>query len=135
MSADEKRLYVADFQTGLSLVDLATKAALPLPHPANVSPHGIDGLYADESGLVAVQNGAGRDRIVRYRLSPAGDRIEGMDVLESRNPLFRLPTTGVVAGNDFVYLANPNLEALDDDGRLKKDAHLEDLVVLRLTLR
>ena len=63
-----------------------------------MSPHGIDGLYADASGLLAVQNGAGRERIVRYRLAPAGDRIEGVDVLESRNPLFRIPTTGVVAG-------------------------------------
>ena len=62
---------------------------------------------------------------------PRATAIEGLQVLESRNPLFRIPTTGVVAGSDFVYLANPNLEALDDDGHLKKDAHLEDVVVLR----
>ena len=34
LSADEQRLYVADFQSGLSVVELATKAARPLPHPA-----------------------------------------------------------------------------------------------------
>ncbi len=135
LSVDEKRLYVADFQHGLSVVELATKTARPLPHPANVSPHGIDGLYADAGGLVAVQNGAGRDRIVRYRLTAEGDRISSLQVLESRNPLFRIPTTGVVAGEDFVYLANPNLEALGDDGDLRKDAHLEDVVVLRTPLR
>lgn len=135
LSADEKRLYVADFQNGLSVVELATKATQPLPHPPNVSPHGIDGLYVESGDLLAVQNGAGRERIVRYRLAPAGDRIDGLFVLESRNPLFRIPTTGVVAGTDFVYLANPNLEALDDDGRLKEDAHVEDLAVLRTPLR
>ena len=70
LSADEKRLYVADFQSGLSVVDLATKGTQPLPLPANVSSHGIDGLYVDAGSLVAVQNGAGRERIVRYRWHP-----------------------------------------------------------------
>ena len=135
LSVDEKRLFVADFQNGLSVVDLATKVTQPLPHPANVSVHGIDGLYAEASSFLAVQNGAGRERIVRYRMAPAGDAIEGFTVLESRNPLFRLPTTGVVAGSDFVYLANANLEALDDEGRLKKDALLEEVVVLRTPLQ
>ena len=135
LSADGTRLYVADFKHGLSTVDLATKASRPLPHPDGVSPYGIDGLYRDASDLVAVQNGAGRERIVRYRLDAKGERIERLEVLESRNPLFRTPTTGVVEGDAFVYLANPNLDALDEDGNLKKGAHLEEVVVLRAPLR
>ena len=107
----------------------------PLPHPDGVSPYGIDGLCRDGADLVAVQNGAGRERIVRYRLDAKGERIERLEVLESRNPLFRTPTTGVVEGDAFVYLANPNLEALDEDGNLKKGAHLEEVVVLRAPLR
>jgi sugar lactone lactonase YvrE len=135
LSADGARLYVADFKHGLSSVDLATKAPLPLPHPDGVSPYGIDGLCRDGPDLVAVQNGAGRERIVRYRLDAKGERIERLEVLESRNPLFRTPTTGVVEGDSFVYLANPNLDALDEDGNLKKGAHLEEVVVLRAPLR
>jgi DNA-binding beta-propeller fold protein YncE len=135
LSVDEKRLYVADFKHGLSTVDLASKAPLPLPHPDGVSTYGIDGLYRVGSDLVAVQNGAGRERIVRYRLDAKGERIDGLEVLESRNPLFRTPTTGVVEGEAFVYLANPNLEALDEDGTLKKGAHLEGVAVLRAPLR
>jgi sugar lactone lactonase YvrE len=135
LAADEKRLYLADFEHGLSVVELATRASRPLPHPVDVSTHGIDGLSRHENDLIAVQNGAGRDRILRYRLSPEGDRILKVEVLESRNPLFRIPTTGVVAGDDFVYLANANLDALAEDGGLKKDAHLEEVVVLRTPLR
>jgi sugar lactone lactonase YvrE len=135
LSADGARLYVADFKHGLSTVDLATKASRPLPHPDGVSPYGIDGLYRDGGDLVAVQNGAGRERIVRYRLDAKGERVERLEVLESRNPLFRTPTTGVVEGGAFVYLANPNLDALDEDGNLKKGAHLEEVVVLRAPLR
>lgn len=135
LSPDEKRLYVADFKHGLSIVDLATKASRPLPYPDGVSTAGIDGLYAVAGDLVAVQNGAGRERIVRYRLDAAGERIEKLDVLESRNPFFRTPTTGTVTSDGFVYLANPNLDALDDDGNLKRGARLEELVILRAPLR
>jgi hypothetical protein len=55
-------------------------------------------------------------------------------VLESRNPFFRIPTTGVVTNDGFVYLANANLEALDEEGAVKKDARLEEVVVLRVPL-
>jgi DNA-binding beta-propeller fold protein YncE len=134
LAADEKRLYVADFEHGLSILDLASGALQDLPHPADVSPHGIDGVYRAGGDLVAVQNGAGRERILRYRLSPGGDRIEGAEVLESRNPFFRIPTTGVVTNDGFVYLANANLEALDEEGAVKKDARLEEVVVLRVPL-
>jgi hypothetical protein len=114
---------------------VATQAVRPLPHPEDVSTAGIDGLYCEGNDLLAVQNGAGRERIVRYRLDAAGERVERLEVLESRNPLFRTPTTGVVAGGDFVYLANPNLVALDDQGNLKPGAHVEDVAVLRRPLR
>ena len=135
LAPDEKRLYVADYKHGLSVVDVATKTVRSLPFPAGVSTAGIDGLYAVGGDLVAVQNGAGRERIVRYRLDPSGERILKLEVLESRNPFFRIPTTGVVTSDGFVFLANPNLEALDDEGNLKKDARLEDVVVLRTPLR
>ncbi|HVQ30040.1 MAG TPA: SMP-30/gluconolactonase/LRE family protein [Vicinamibacteria bacterium] len=136
LAPDGKRLYVADFKRGLSVVDVATKASRPLPFPAGVSTAGIDGLYTVGGDLVAVQNGAGRERIVRYRLDPTGERILALEVLESRNPFFRTPTTGVPTSDAFVYLANPNLDALDDDGNVKKDARKDDeVVVLRTPLR
>jgi sugar lactone lactonase YvrE len=131
LSADRQHLYVADFKQGLSIVDLKTKAVSALPHPKEVSTAGIDGLSAHEGALVAIQNGVqGRERVVRYVLSDKGDRIERLEVLESRNPFFRTPTTGVLAAGDFVFLANPNLEALDDDGNLKPGMPLEEVVVL-----
>src|SRR5262245_51112401 len=104
LSADERRLYVADFARGISIVDPATGETRALPHPDNVSLHGIDGLYVHSSGLVGVQNGAGTERIVRYRLDESGTGVVSLDVLESRNPLFAVPTTGVVVGGDFYYI-------------------------------
>lgn len=134
LSGDERRLYVADFAHGISIVDPATGRVRPLPHPPGVSPHGIDGLYWHESGLIGVQNGAGTERIVRYRLSGDGERVLGLDVLESRNPLFAIPTTGAIAGSAFYYIANSRLDQLSPEGRLRPGARLEDVVVLRAPL-
>jgi sugar lactone lactonase YvrE len=134
LSADERRLYVTDFASGISMVDPTTGDVRPLPHPPDVSLHGIDGLYWHESGLIGVQNGAGTERIVRYRLGPEGARVVALDVLESHNPLFAIPTTGAIVGGDFYYIANSLLNRLGPDGRLKPYARLEPAVILKAPL-
>ncbi len=134
LSADEKRLYVADFAHGLSIVDVASGQIRALPHPSNVSLHGVDGLYRHESGLIAVQNGAGTERIVRFRLDTDGLQVLSLDILESRNPAFAIPTTGVIVGSEFYYIANSLLDRLGPDGRLKPNARLEPVVILKAPL-
>jgi sugar lactone lactonase YvrE len=134
LSANERYLYVADFASGISIVDARTGDVRPLPHPQDVSLQGIDGLYWHESGLIGVQNGAGTERIVRYRLGPDGARVVALDVLESHNPLFAIPTTGVIVGGDFYYIANSLLDRIGPDGRLKPYARLEPAVILKTRL-
>jgi len=134
LSPDERRLYVADFARGISIVDPESGEIRPLSHPDNVSLHGIDGLYAHSSGLIGVQNGAGTERIVRYRLDEAGTKVRSLDVLESRNPVFAIPTTGVIAGSDFYFIANSLVDQLGPDGRLVSKARLEPPVVLKTSL-
>lgn len=134
LSGDERLLYVADFASGISIVDPASGSVGPLPHPPNLSLHGLDGLYWHPSGLIAIQNGAGTERIVRYRLAPDGRSAVGLDVLESRNPLFAIPTTGAIVGSDIYYIANSLLDRLGPDGRLKPGARLEEVVILKAPL-
>jgi len=134
LSADEKRLYVADFEHGISIVDAASGDLRALPHPSNVSLHGVDGLYRHDSGLIAVQNGAGTERIVRLRLDKDGLRVVSLDILESRNPAFAIPTTGVIVGSEFYYIANSLLDRRGPDGRLKPNARLEPVVILKAPL-
>ena len=55
-------------------------------------------------------------------------------MLESRNPLFAIPTTGVIVGSDFYYIANSRLDQLSPDGRLRPNARLEPVVVLKAPL-
>lgn len=131
-SPDSSKLFVADFRNGLSIVNPASGQVRPLPHPERVQVAGIDGLYFHEGSLVAVQNSSGTERIVRYRLNAALDAIESEEVLESRNPLFEIPTTGVLVGGKLAVLANSHLDRLGEQGRLKPGADLAEPVILEI---
>jgi sugar lactone lactonase YvrE len=132
ISPDLRKLFVADFKNGLSAVDPATGQVRPLPHPERVHVAGIDGLYFHRGSLLAVQNSAGTERIVRFRLNAALDAIESEEVLESRNPLFDIPTTGVLVGGTLAVIANSQLDRLDEQGRLKPGADLKEAVILEI---
>jgi len=132
ISPDFKKLFVADFMKGLSIVDAATGQARPLPHPEKVHVAGIDGLYFHGGSLVAVQNSAGTARIVRFRLNAAHDAIESEEVLESRNAVFDIPTTGVLVGGKIAVIANSQLDSLDEQGRLKTGIDLTEPAILEI---
>jgi len=132
-SADERALFVADSGSGLTRLERSTGQKRPMPYPKGVSPFGIDGLVFRASTLLAVQNGAGLPRVVRYQLDAALTKITGLEILESRNPAFVTPTTAALAGSDLYILASSNLEALEKSG-LRPDAKLVDVVILKRRL-
>lgn len=131
-SPDLRKLFVADFKNGLSIVDAATGQVRPLLHPERVQVGGIDGLYFHRGSLLAVQNSAGAERIVRFRLNAALDAIEGEEVLESRNSLFAIPTTGVPVGGALFVIANSQLDRLDGKGDLKPGSDSKEVVILEI---
>lgn len=106
LSVDSRLLYVSVFPDGISVVDLAARAAAPIARPAGLCLANIDGLYFYRGTLIAIQNGFMSPRVVRLWLTPDLRGIERFEVLERRNPLFDGVTTGVVAGRDFFYMAN-----------------------------
>lgn len=133
ISTDAKRLFVADFR-GLSSVDVATGKVEALKYPEQVNVTGVDGLYLYGGHLVAVQNGSGAERVVRFKLNAAKTAILSEEILESRNPLFQIPTTGVVSGSSLFLIANSYLESVDDQGTLKPEAPLGEATVLSVPL-
>ena len=99
ISADERTLYVADFR-GLNAFDVAAKSRRLLETSTLLN--GIDGLVEHRGTLIGIQNVLGRPRVVRVHVQD-GNRVE---LLESKNPLLNVPATGVVAGNEYYFLAN-----------------------------
>ena len=134
LSTDEKSLYVAQGNGGISLVDLDSKKARVLPRPVNSTLAGIDGLYLYKGTLVAIQNGIGTPRISRFFLNAAGDRVEKFETIEYRNPDFDIPTTGTFADDKFYYIATSQLEKLDDDGNIRAGAELRPVLIMKTKL-
>jgi hypothetical protein len=125
ISSDGSLLYVATYPDGILTVDLKTNAIAPLPHPSNICLATIDGLYFHRDSLIAIQNAFMTPRVVRFYLGRDHRSIERFEVLERRNPLFDGTTTGVIAGNDFYYMAN-----IQDD----KKANFNPIRILKIHL-
>lgn len=99
-------LYVSTFPDGIRVVDLKTRIVTPLVHGKDLCLVSIDGLYFYRGALIAVQNSAMTPRVVRLALSRDLRSVERFEVLERRNPLFDGITTGVLIGDECLYMAN-----------------------------
>jgi hypothetical protein len=133
--SDDRTLYVADYSIGLVALDLKAKQARLLNVPDNVTLLGTDGLYWHEGRLIAIQNGINPHRVARVSLDKSGGAVTGVEVLESRSPLFDEPTLGVVARAKFWFVANSQWGLYGEDGKLKEGAELKDPVILELSLK
>lgn len=133
-SADEKRLFVADYSKGVFVVDLSTKRAAPLAPAPDSTMLGIDGLYFYRGGLVAIQNGVNPNRVVRLFLSKDLTRVERFEAVAANHAAFDEPTLGVVVRGDFYFVANSQWGAIDGQGRLAPPEKLKEPVVLKLKL-
>jgi hypothetical protein len=137
IALDEKnhRLFIADYLTGLFVVDLKTRVVTAISNPTNAYLGGMDGLYLYRGDLIGVQNGTSPQRIVRIELSDDGATAMGLTVLQQALDEWNEPTHGVVAGTAFHYIATSNWPAYDDEGKLREDAALRPLRVMSIKLQ
>ncbi len=108
LSDDGKKLYVAGFPEGITVVDLPSGKFRPIPHPANLCLATIDGLAFYKNTLIAIQNGVMTHRVARYHLTQDLNAIDHFEILDRRNPLFDGPTTGTIVNGAFYYMGNTN---------------------------
>lgn len=134
LSADEKRLFVADYARGIAVVDLSTRAVRWLGHPGNVALVGTDGLYRVGNTLLAVQNGTTPNRVLRILLDTAMTRVLDAEVLERGKPAVNDPTHGVMLDDTFYFIAQSGWDRVKDDGTLAPAGATDTPVVRRLTL-
>lgn len=138
---DDGRVVFADYSTGLWLADLEALArgapaqgAHGTIDPAHgyrrlladppAALYGIDGLYARDDELVAIQNGTRPQRILRLRLDEARSRIVRVDVLAAARPTWDEPTLGEFDGDDFCFVANSHWPKFDANGELPPASEL-----------
>lgn len=127
ITSDGTHLYVGDFR-GLHRFVLADKTRTKLEVP-NQLLGGIDGLDFHRGTLIGIQNSLGNPRVIRLHLDT--NRLE---ILESKNKLFELPTTGALRGGTYYFIANPGLRSFDENGKLWPEEKLQDPVMLKIAL-
>jgi sugar lactone lactonase YvrE len=128
ITPDEKTLYVAGLD-GVVSIDIASKKSQMLKAPEGEKTGEIDGIYCYRDGLLGIQNNS----INYYELDETRSRITVTNVLEMNHPLMKIPTTGVIVGDDFYYVANANFRAVKADGTLDPTL-LTEPAILKLKL-
>lgn len=133
-TTDEKHLFVADYSLGIFSVEMATKKITWLTPGSEVVALGVDGLYFHQGELIGVQNGTSPQRVVRFSLSKNRLRLTQAETLEANHADFNEPTLGVLAGDDFYFIANSQWEMVNEKGETGEPEKWREPVVLRLHL-
>lgn len=136
ISNDGGKLFVSEMPWGVYVVDMNTKASHRLPQRVGISPSGSDGLYFYDNSLIGIVNIVSdrAGRVARFSLDPSAEVITRGIVLDCNHPLYRWPTTGVVVGNSFFYIANSQFGLFDDKQRSFPRKYLRKVAVMRLKL-
>lgn len=114
LSGDDRTLYVAD-TLGVVSVDLASGETRDVDPGPRSTLAGVDGLYWHNGSLIAIQNGIGSPRVAAFHLSSDGLRVTRTTVLENRTNFCVLPTTGAIRGSDFFFIANSQIDNMNND--------------------
>lgn len=134
-SAEDQKLYVADYIKGilrLDANDLSNRHWLRSP---DFLLKGIDGLAAlDPRNLIAIQNNSTPMRLVRIALDASGE-VAGVHLLDNNLDLGGEPTNGKFwQGTDFFYIANSPWPYYDTDTHMPQTDHWKGVVVNRIRL-
>lgn len=131
-AADSQAVYVCDYR-GIHRVELASGRRTRLAPPPGVQTlGGIDGVERHGDWLLAIQNIAGPGRVWALRLTRDGRGIESARLLDAGHPRYQGPTTGAVAGDRFLYLADAALQL--HDGEVQPAAPGQRHAILSLPL-
>jgi hypothetical protein len=114
LSGDDRTLYIAD-NLGVVSVNFASGQSHNVDPGPRSTLAGIDGLYWHNGSLIGIQNGIGTPRIAAFRLSNDGLHVMRTTVLETRSSLCVLPTTGAIRGADFYFIANSQIDNMNND--------------------
>lgn len=127
-------LIVADYPSGLWRIDVGSGALRKLRATSSAALTGIDGLYAHDGDLIAIQNGTTPKRILRIALGDDGNAIARVDVLAQNLLGWGEPSLATVHDGALYYIANSQWDRFDAAGNLPPAEQLEAPRIMRLRL-
>jgi sugar lactone lactonase YvrE len=128
-------LYLAH-STGLARIEVASGDILPLiANDTRETLGAIDGLYARHGTLYGIQNVTNPGRVIAIDLDDSGKRAVAVRTLLSHHhPALDEPTTGALAGDRLLILANSHVARLQPDGSIRDAETLRSPVVLSIRI-
>lgn len=136
VSHDGRTLFISDLPFGVYVVDVKTKRSERLPQSVGISPSGSDGLYFYDNSLIGIINivSERNGRVARFYLDGSAKNVTRAAVLDCNHRLYQWPTTGVVVGNSFFYIANSQFGTFNSEQRTFPQKSLRKVAVMRLKL-
>lgn len=129
---DKQKLYVADYDQGIVVLDLSGgNQAWQLAIPETLNLGGIDGLYASDGSLIAIQNGIAPDRVLRLQLGSDGLGVVAVTPVVAALEAFDSPNYGAMDGTDLYMFANSHWAYVDETGRPIKRP-MPDVTILKV---
>ncbi len=135
LTPDESRLLVSiGGRSGLVAIDRKTGKVESLAHEKFLL-IGIDGLYRHGNKLIAVQNVTFPEAVLELTCDEEYTRVTEVRAIVSNHPAFDLPTTGVVVGDDFYFIANSQiLQTREMAGGIQNPEALKETIILTVPL-
>jgi sugar lactone lactonase YvrE len=131
VSPDDKLIYAAA-GAQITIIDADSKAVYAIGDPGKTGSGGIDGIVFYKGSLIGVTNSKDTESemfVARYNLSSDLKVLEEVIILDKGNPLFNLPTTCTLAGDELFYLGNTSLRIYFQDKTDSKDLFMNPLIL------
>jgi sugar lactone lactonase YvrE len=113
LSKDNKKLFIASENNGLRIVDIATKRILNRP---SLETGGLDGIKYHDGKIYAIRNAdksAEKHELLAISLTNNEEKIEKVETLIEKYPLFNVPTTLDIANGYIYMIANSQMDNLN----------------------
>jgi hypothetical protein len=121
---DGKTLYFSDYEAGLFGIDLASGRGFDVGTNERVTLEGIDRMAWYQGHLLVLQNGFTPNRAMRLAVSPDGRKVIANQALDAAQGSWSAPTSGTLAGDRFVFIADSQRGLLDAYGNVRDPARL-----------
>jgi sugar lactone lactonase YvrE len=124
MLPDGRNVLIPDYVRGIGVLNLDSKAVAWFQTEGRHATTGIDGLYTLGDSLIATQNGASPERVVRFKIDASRTHVIAATIIERATPTLGDPTHGVIVGEYFYYIANSGWDTLDEHGNVPAGKNL-----------
>lgn len=127
-------LYLADYDSGIILLNLENKKMMPLVNNPKVNLSGVEDIFYDNGDLIVIQSGVKPQRILRVLLQQKAG-FKSMVPLEASHPNFSAISKGSLGKSHVYYFANNQWGKMDLAGNLLPDEQWQDLIIMKTPLK